>query len=56
MGRKPGGELPHPTVGAAGRNAVPPSSHLFDGDDVAALREGVTFLPKLESLAEIEVL
>ena len=40
MCRESSGELPHPIDGAAGQNAVPPSSHLFDGDGVAARREG----------------
>ena len=34
-----GGEQSPPTVGAAGSNAVPPSSHPFDGDGVAPRRE-----------------
>ena len=33
MGRESGGELPQPTAGAAGRDAVPLSLELSDGDD-----------------------
>ena len=39
MGRESGGEPPPPTVDAAGSNAVPPSTYLFNGDSVAARRQ-----------------
>ena len=39
MGRESGGEPPQPTVDAAGSNAVPPSTYLFNGDSMAARRQ-----------------
>ena len=40
VGGEFGGGLPQPTAGVAGRNAMPPSSELSNGEGVAARREG----------------